>query len=149
MPLVDDGDGSDRTVDGRPHRDLVALVRIRDGVVDQVAKRHGEQVVVAHDFRAGRGRRRHDDAARASAATFAPSTASATTSASATGSNSLTDSPPWRRRNLDDLLDQFGEAARLLAHLAREFAHGVRLVRGGLDGLGKQGKRTHGRLQFV
>nr|WP_237267963.1 hypothetical protein [Tessaracoccus aquimaris] len=50
---------------------------------------------------------------------------------------------------VDDLVDQLGKARRLDLKLCREPPNCLRVVVGGLDGLGEHADRPDGRLQFV
>ena len=147
-PLVDDRDLHEVAVGAHPDADVRRLAGVRDGVVQQVAHRGDQQVVLAEHARAAhpadvepdvlglRGRAGAVDGLRQDRVHV--------------------DQPdlPERARHLqpgqlDDLVHQRRQPRGLRLHPAREPAHRLRVVGGVLDRLGEQRQRAHRGLELV
>ena len=146
--LVDDVDLDQAAAHPHPHAHAGVLRRVGDGVVEQVAHRGDEQVVVAVHEDVGRAADRDRDVLPLRGGAGAV--------------HGLGDDVAHRDRRdllqgarhlqagqLDDLLHQGGQALRLRLHPLGEAAHRHRVVRGVLHRLRQQGERPDRRLELV
>ena len=132
-----------------PDADVRRLAGVRDGVVQQVAHRGDQQVVLAEHARAPHRRRRR--AARAWPPRWCgrgrrPPTAPVSTSTSPT-----CPSAPATCSRDSSMISCTSADSRvgLRLHPAREPAHRLGVVGGVLDRLGQQRQRAHRRLELV
>ncbi|MNW53347.1 hypothetical protein D3C74_309050 [compost metagenome] len=146
--LVDDRDLDEVSHDAHADPDPRVLARVGDRVVEQVADRGHEQRVVAVDDRVEVSADRQDDAL-ALGVGARPVDGLLDHAAHGHGRDGLERAGDLEARELDDLLDQRGQARGLLLHAPREAADRDRVVRRVLDGLGEQRERPHRRLELV